>query len=149
MTAIEAEPSKAQQSRMSVDEFNGIIREHLPLAEMFSIRAERIDYGSATLRLPTTTEYLRPGGTISGPTMMALADVVMYAIVLGMIGRVELAVTSNLNMNFLRKPKPGDLIGEGRIIKLGRRLAIGDVMVHSAAEPEKPVAQSTVTYAIP
>lgn len=144
MTAIEA-PS----SRISIEEFNGIIAEHLPLAEMFSIRAEHLDYGAATLRLPTTTEYLRPGGTISGPTMMALADVAMYAVVLSMIGRVELAVTSNLNMNFLRKPQPGDLIGEGCIIKLGRRLAIGNVMVHSAAEPDKPVAQSTVTYAIP
>lgn len=144
MTAIEAQPS-----RMSVDEFNGIIREQLPLADMLSIRAERIDYGSATLRLPTTTEYLRPGGTISGPAMMALADVAMYALVMSMIGRVELAVTSNFNMNFLRKPRPADLIGEARIIKLGRRLAFGDVMIHSAAEPEKPVAQSTVTYAIP
>jgi uncharacterized protein (TIGR00369 family) len=91
---------------------------------------------------------VRPGGTISGPTMMALADFAMYVAVLAAIGPVPSAVTINLNINFLRKPMPGDLVAEARLLKLGKRLATGEVTICSGGEVE-PVAHVTSTYSIP
>jgi uncharacterized protein (TIGR00369 family) len=92
--------------------------------------------------------HVRPGGTISGPTMMALSDFAMYVAVLGAIGPVPLAVTINLNINFLRRPAARDLTAEARLLKLGRRLAVGEVMIRSDGE-EEPVAHVTSTYSIP
>jgi uncharacterized protein (TIGR00369 family) len=92
---------------------------------------------------------LRPGGTISGPTLMALADCAMYVVLLSAIGPVALAVTTNLSINFLRKGVPGhDVIAEGRLLKLGRRLAVGEVLLFSASSPD-PIAHVTTTYSIP
>src|SRR6266704_140597 len=91
---------------------------------------------------------VRPGGTISGPTMMALADFAMYAAVLAAIGAVPLAVTINLNINFLRKPGQRDLIAEARLLKLGKSLAVGEVNIFSDGQNE-PVAHVTSTYSIP
>jgi uncharacterized protein (TIGR00369 family) len=91
---------------------------------------------------------VRPGGTISGPTMMALADFAMYVAVLAAIGPVPLAVTINLNINFLRKAAPRDLFAEARLLKLGKRLATGEVTICSQGETE-PVAHVTSTYSIP
>lgn len=91
---------------------------------------------------------VRPGGTISGPTMMALADFAMYVAVLAAIGPVPLAVTINLNINFLRKAAPRDLLAEARLLKLGKRLATGEVTICSQGETE-PVAHATSTYSIP
>jgi len=98
---------------------------------------------------------IRPGGTISGPTitisgptMMALADFAMYVAVLATIGPVPLALTINLNINFLRKAAPRDLVAEARLLKLGKRLAMGEVTICSDGEAE-PVAHVTSTYSIP
>lgn len=91
---------------------------------------------------------IRPGGTISGPTMMALADFAMYVAVLATIGPVPLAVTINLNINFLRKAAPRDLVAEARLLKLGKRLAMGEITICSDGEAE-PVAHVTSTYSIP
>ena len=91
---------------------------------------------------------VRPGGTISGPTMMALADFSMYVAVLAAIGPVPLAVTINLNINFLRKAAPRDLLAEAWLLKLGKRLATGEVTICSQGETE-PVAHVTSTYSIP
>lgn len=91
---------------------------------------------------------LRPGGTISGPTMMALADFAMYVAVLAAIGPVPLAVTINLNINFLRKPAPRDLVAEARLLKLGKRLAMGEITICSEGQ-SGPVAHATSTYSIP
>jgi uncharacterized protein (TIGR00369 family) len=91
---------------------------------------------------------VRPGGTISGPTMMALADFAMYVAVLAAIGPVPLAVTINLNINFLRKAAPRDLLAEARLLKLGKRLATGEVTICSQGETEL-VAHVTSTYSIP
>src|SRR5712671_2879163 len=90
----------------------------------------------------------RPGGTISGPTMMALADFAMYVAVLAAIGPVPLAVTTNLNINFLRKPGETDLLAEAKLMKLGKRLAVGEVAIRSAGGVEL-VAHATSTYSIP
>ena len=91
---------------------------------------------------------VRPGGTISGPTMMALADFAMYVAVLAAIGPVPLAVTINLNINFLRKAAPRDLLAEARLLKLGKRLATGEVSIRCDGEDE-PAAHVTATYSIP
>jgi len=91
---------------------------------------------------------LPPGGTISGPTMMALAYFAMYVAVLAAIGPIALAVTINLNINFLRKPGPRDLIAEARLLKLGRRLATGEILIRSDGEPDL-VAHTMSTYSIP
>ena len=91
---------------------------------------------------------LRPGGTISGPAMMALADFAMYVAVLAAIGPVPLAVTINLNINFLRKAPPGDLTAQARLLKLGKRLAVGEVEIRCEGQDE-PVAHVTSTYSIP
>jgi uncharacterized protein (TIGR00369 family) len=103
---------------------------------------------SARLRLHYRADHLRPGGTISGPTIFALADVALYVAILTQIGQVKLAVTTNLNINFLRKPGPADLIGDARLLKLGKRLAVGEVTVFSAGAPDI-VAHATGTYSIP
>jgi len=91
---------------------------------------------------------LRPGGTISGPSIMALADFTVYLAVLSAVGWVPLAVTTNFNINFLRKPAPGDLLAEARLIKLGKRLAVGEIAIRSD-RVEDLVAHATATYSIP
>ena len=103
---------------------------------------------SARLRLVASEKHLRPGGTVSGPSMFALADVCLYIAILAQIGPVALAVTTNLNINFLRRPSPGDLVADCRLLKLGNRLAVGEVFLHSAGD-EEPVAHATGTYSIP
>lgn len=103
---------------------------------------------SARLRHPVAYESLRPGGTVSGPTLFTLADCAFYVAVLAMIGRRALAVTTNLGINFLRKPPVADLVGEARILKLGTTPATGDVILGSDGV-EGPVAHAVVTYAIP
>lgn len=100
------------------------------------------------LEMPTDERHLRPGGTVSGPTLMQLADAAMYVAILGQIGKVALAVTTNLNMNFYRKPEPGTLRAEVRVFKLGQRLAVGDVLLFANGNPQS-VAHASVTYSIP
>jgi uncharacterized protein (TIGR00369 family) len=103
---------------------------------------------SARMRCDYHEKHLRPGGTLSGPTMMALADLALYAAILAQIGPVPLAVTTSLSYNFLRKPAPVALIGECRLLKLGRRLAVGEVAIRSQGESEL-VCHATGTYSIP
>ncbi|MBI1384558.1 MAG: phenylacetic acid degradation protein [Rhizobiales bacterium] len=102
----------------------------------------------ASLRMRYHPRNLRPGGTISGPAMFTLADLAMYAAVLGAIGPVPLAVTTNLNINFLRKPPARDMIADVRLLKLGQRLAIGEVSLFGEGVSE-PAAHATATYSIP
>ncbi|MEM6488875.1 MAG: PaaI family thioesterase [Pseudomonadota bacterium] len=109
---------------------------------------ERVAPMGCTMRLIVAERHLRPGGTVSGPSMFALADCAFYGAVLAMIGRQAMTVTTSLTINFMRKPGPSDLIGEARILKLGRSLAVGDVLLTQAGI-EGPVAQASVTYSIP
>jgi len=135
-------------SKISAGEFNQIIIAELPWAASLNIAMDNMQAGEVIMRLPYHQDSVRPGGTISGPHMMLLADACMYGVVLSLLGPVKLAVTTNLNINFLRKPRESDLIAEGRIIKLGKRLAIIEVSIHSESE-EKLVAHATGTYSIP
>src|SRR4051795_7821188 len=105
-------------------------------------------HGGCRIRRRFNEKSLRPGGTISGPTMMALTDFAMYVAVLASIGPVPLAVTTNLNINFLRRPTPRDLIAEARLMKLGKRLAVGEIEIYCDGEDEM-VAHATTTYSIP
>lgn len=134
--------------RITIAEFESLAAEKLPLVMQYGIRAELIEAGRVILRLPFDDGHLRPGGTVSGPVMMALADVAVYVLVLGLIGPVELAVTTSLNANFLRRPRAADLIAEARILKLGKRLAVGEVAIRSDGDNE-PVCHVTATYSIP
>ncbi|MGA7310055.1 MAG: PaaI family thioesterase [Pseudolabrys sp.] len=109
---------------------------------------ERVDYADIRVRRHFQEGYIRPGGTISGPTMMELADFAMYVAVFSAVGPQPLAVTTNLNINFLRKPGKGDLIAEARLMKVGKRLAVGEVTIFSEGSAE-PVAHVTSTYSIP
>lgn len=113
-----------------------------------SMRVERVGDLSALLRLKAAARDLRPGGTISGASMMALADLAIYAALLGEIGLVPLAVTTSLTMNFLRKPALGDVLAEARLLKVGKALAFGEILLRSDGE-EKLVAHCTSTYSIP
>lgn len=134
--------------KITVDEFNQIIRDEILWAHEMGMVTDRIGAGTAVLRLPYRPSMLRPGGTMAGPMMMALADACMYAVALSLIGKVKLAVTTNFNINFLFRAAPADLLAEGRILKLGKRLVVMEVTVHSEGHDE-PVAHATGTYSIP
>ena len=134
--------------KVSVDKFNALMAEEMPWAVDVGMILESIDAGKAVMRLPFDDGMLRPGGTVSGPTMMALADATMYAVVLSAIGIVKLAVTTSFNINFLHRPPPADLMADGRLLKLGKRLAVIEVTLHSDGHKE-PVAHATGTYSIP
>lgn len=103
--------------------------------------------GTALVRLAADEKHLRPGGTVSGPTMFTLADLAAYAVILAHIGRVALAVTTNLNINFLMKPEPGPLDATATILKLGKRLVVTDIAISDSGG--ELVAHATATYSIP
>lgn len=117
------------------------------VADDFAVDA--LSDAGITMRLKVAERHLRPGGTVSGPSMFALADVTVYALVLSRLGREALAVTTNCSLDFMRKPEAGmDIIAKGQLLKLGRSLAVGDVHMFSAGS-DKLVARSTMTYSIP
>lgn len=107
---------------------------------------DELKEGELVMSMKTELEDIRPGGTISGPTLFTLVDCAFYALVLSVVGKEPLAVTSNLNINFLRKPEQTDMICRTRILKLGKKLCVGDALVYGR---EQMVAQATITYALP
>lgn len=114
-----------------------------------SCTVEAVDELSATIRMPIGINELRPGGTVSGPVMMAVADVALYVAILGTIGIVPLTVTTSLSINFLRKPaSERAILGVCKLMKVGRSLAVGEVTLYSEGVPD-PVAHAVGTYAIP
>ena len=126
-------------------------RDHgTPFRSVMTIVGTQPGETEVTVRLPFLPDYVRPGGTVAGPLMMALADFAMWVAVMSHIGPQEMAVTSNLSCNFLRRPKPKDVIGEARMLKVGKRLAYGEVSIFTAGEEgDGPVAHITATYSIP
>ena len=114
---------------ITVDDFNRIREQELSWAHDIGMRAQSIGDGEAVIRLQFTQKMLRPGGTVAEPFLMALADAAMYAAVMGKLGVVKLAVTSSLNINFLHRPHPGNLLAEARALKVGKRLAMLDVII--------------------
>ena len=113
------------------------------------MQVDHVDMSGLIMRLRVRSHHLRPGGTVSGPSMFGLADVAMYLAILSRIGPKALAVTTNCAIDFMRKPVAGqDVLAEVRLLKLGRRLAVGDVMLFSEGLAD-PVARASLTYAIP
>ncbi|PCJ18543.1 MAG: thioesterase [Candidatus Cloacimonadota bacterium] len=119
-----------------------------PLVGEFGITIEKITKGKAILRLPIKQHTLRPGGTISGPAMMAISDFAIFIAIQSLTGKKMDLVTTNLNCNFLRKPKAVDLLAHAEIMKIGSRLAYGTVCLYSEGDSE-PVAHVTCTFSIP
>ena len=135
---------------MTVEELTRRLTAEFP--EAFNDRSGlsilEIGHGVARLRQNVRDGVLRPGGTISGPVLMTLADVSIYIAILGAIGWVPLAVTTNLSINFLKKPAPGPLIADAKLLKLGKRLAVGEIAIRSEDDDDL-VAHATSTYSIP
>ena len=130
----------------SKDELQAFFQQAFPHSVLV---IEEVKEGSAIIRKPIGQADLRPGNTVSGPTLMAIADAALYAAILGTIGLQALAVTTNLNINFLRKPSPeNDIVAKCILIKLGKALAVGEVFIYSDGLPD-PVAHAIGTYSIP
>jgi uncharacterized protein (TIGR00369 family) len=104
--------------------------------------------GTARVRFAADERHIRPGGTVSGPTLMGLSDSAFYVALLGVIGPVPLAVTTNLNINFLRRAKPGNLVADARMLKVGKQLAVGEVGIRREGE-EDLISHCVATYSIP
>lgn len=134
--------------KMTTAELEAFLDAEFPQMRPLRMRIESWDGAVLRLTMPIAEQHLRPGGTVSGPAMMTLADCAAYLLLLGLIGPVALAVTTNLNINFLRKPGLGDLVAEASMLKLGKSLAIIELSLYSSGQAE-PVAHSVLTYAIP
>ena len=144
---------------LTAAEIQMVIETGLPAAKDSGLQIERAGSdGRVRARLRFRPDMIRPGGTLSGPTMMTLADAAMFASILARLGRLEMAVTTNLNINFLRRPAPSDLMAESSILKLGKRLAVLEVSLFSVPsdppfvhnpETDEPVAHVTGTYSLP
>lgn len=133
---------------MNVDAMNAFLAREFPQIDG-QFRVERVDADGITARLLVNESHLRPGGTVSGPSMFALADVSIYCAVLSRIGPVALTVTTNASIDFLRKPAAGrDLLADCRVLKLGRSLAVADALIYSEGGDD-PVARCSMTYSIP
>jgi uncharacterized protein (TIGR00369 family) len=137
-------------ARMTVEEITGFLDREFPQIHMGGriFTVEDVGHGSCRMRMAYHERNIRPGGTISGPAMFTLADLAFYVAVLGALGPVALAVTTNLNINFLRKPAQRAMIADCRLLKLGKRLAVGEASLFSEGEAE-PVAHVTGTYSVP
>jgi len=135
---------------MTIAELGAFLRAELPLMFRYeSFTIEHADGRTCRIRQGFDETMLRPGGTISGPALMTLADAAMYIVLLSAIGQVGLAVTTNLCINFLRKaPANRDLLAEAKLLKLGKRLAVGEVLLFSE-ESLDPIAHVTSTYSVP
>lgn len=133
---------------MTIEELNAFLAGEFPqVSGEFTI--EELGEMRVRMRLNVSERHLRPGGTVSGPSIFALADVAVYLAVLAMIGPQGLAVTTSSSLDFMRKPEAGkDLIAECRLLKLGRVLAVGEVLIFSEGD-ERPVARASMTYSIP
>ena len=137
-----------REPQLSVAELTAFLDEVFPQVKGEMV-IEAVGPMTARLRLPVAERHLRPGGTVSGPTMFMLADCAYYVATLAMIGREALTVTTSLTINFLSKPPAADLVCEARILKLGRVLSVGEATLWSEGRDDGPVAHAAVTYAIP
>ena len=134
---------------MTTDELNEFLAGAFPGAPR-GYGVEHVDLEGIRMRVPYDPSQLRPGGTLSGPTMMSLADAAAWLVTLSRIGPVALAVTSSLTISFLAKPQPADLLADARLLRLGRRQSVSEVRLWSdGSDPTALVAHATVTYAIP
>lgn len=134
---------------LTANEIEQIIHSGLPAAKRQQLHINEIGKDWAVVSFPVTQDMLRPGGTISGPTLMGLADAAMFAAIMAALGRLEMAVTQNLTIHFLRKPLAELLIAKAQILRLGKRSVVLEVSLYGEGQEEKPAAQVTGTYALP
>jgi uncharacterized protein (TIGR00369 family) len=139
---------KREASRITAEEFENALRFGIPFTNQFSYKMECLESGYARMRMQFDERHVRPGGTIAGPLLVMVADAALYAMVMSVLGMELFAVTSNLNIHFLRKPSPVDVIGEATMIRKGRRMIVGEVLLYSDGESE-PIAHVTGSYALP
>lgn len=136
----------SQSPRITLDAFLALLDTHHPFAKLLGIEIREIGFGRATLALPPNPDFQRLGGIIAGPMLMGLADLAMYAAVVGATGNAE-AVTSSLTMNFLRKSPPGVILAHAKVLKTGR-LCAGDVVL-TAEGSHEAIAHSISTWSLP
>ncbi|WP_020409408.1 PaaI family thioesterase [Hahella ganghwensis] len=134
--------------KLTAQEIESLIGEGVPMAGLIGFQVVNVTAEHTVTRIPFNDNWIRPGGTISGPVIMALADASMYAIILAALGKAEMAVTSNININFLRRPDPADLYGKATLLRLGKRLAFCEVNLFTGSDREL-VAHATGSYALP
>ena len=142
----------ARGATFDIAQVEALIDQHFPQihANGRTMVIEAVGHRSARLRLKASQQMIRPGGTISGPTMFTLADFGIYVALIAELGENALqAVTSNLNITFLARPQPHDMIADVEILRLGRRQAVGEVKMHSQGEDDILVAHAIATYAMP
>ena len=140
---------KREPSRIDPREFEAMVEREMGSGDgSFSFRIEDIARGFVRIRLGFHRKQLRLGGTIAGPVMFTLADTALYAAVLSHAGMIPMAVTTDMTIHFLRRPRQTDLIAECRLLRAGSRLAVGDVLLYSDGDDD-PVAHCTGTYAVP
>ena len=140
--------SETTDAKIYAEEFLEIARDGVPYVGQLGLVVEGWEAGHVTLRLPYADLIRRPGGTICGPALMGLADVALYGVVMSLLGRAELAVTTDLSFHFLSKPEPMDVLADARILKLGRRLAVGEVSITSEGKSQA-ICHAVGSYAIP
>jgi uncharacterized protein (TIGR00369 family) len=133
--------------RITIAQFNELLSS-FSIMSVWPMELLSLGWGTCRMRVPFQHNQVRPGGTLSGPTMMTLADTALYAIVLSRIGLQPLTVTSDLSIRFLRKPAQCALIADAEILRLGKKLAVGEVRITSEGD-SRLVAHATGTYAIP
>lgn len=133
---------------MTVDELTAFFAEVFPQAVKTGLRILQADGESARCRLVVSDEHLRPGGTVSGPSMVTVADAAAYAAILSRLGPVALAVTTSLHIDFLRRPGATDLLADVELLKVGKQLVVARATIYSDGTPD-PVAQASITYALP
>ncbi len=131
----------------TIPQLTAFIQESFPEGVSFG-SIEEVGDGWVLMRLPVSDSHLRPGGTVSGPTMMGMADVSIWAALQTKIGPSPLTVTSNLNINFLAKPQPVDMLARARVLRVGKRSGVGECWIYSGSE-EQMVAHVTANYSIP
>jgi len=135
-------------SRITIEELEAFLDAEFPQARALPFRVDELGDGFCRLGLPIGEDQLRPGATVSGPTLMSLADTAMYFAVMTRLGLVAQTVTTHLSIDFLRRPTRAELTVECRLLKLGRTLAVGAAYIYSQGVDE-PVAHASVTYAVP
>jgi uncharacterized protein (TIGR00369 family) len=136
-------------SRVSPGEFLDVLKAAMPSGAAMRVEVLSLERGLAVVRMATGPRDLRPGDTVAGPVLFAFADLAMYAAVMSAVGRVPLAVTTDATIHFLRRPSAGLLVARARLLKEGKRLVVGDVVIAPDGHEEAPVAHVVLTYSVP
>lgn len=134
--------------KVTIEQVEQLLADTIPLTRILGVRVDAIGDGTARVTLPGNPSWVRAGGTVTGPAIMALADTAIYVALLSRIGLEPMAVTSDLHVRFLRRPPPSDLVAEGQVLHVGRRMAVAEVRLYSE-DPARIVAHATGTYALP